>query len=106
MKRHTFIENGEDRKDTAVLLVGTAQEFMIPASDILPTPKGFWITERLADVLVEEGILSAEEADLATEDPAPAEDDASTEEEKSTPAPGKGNKKTSGNRAAKNKSEE
>ena len=98
MKRHTFIENGEDRRETAVLLVGTAQEFMIPASDILPTPKGFWITERLADILVDEGVLAAEDVhEDAVESP---------DETDEQPNPPKGGKNTSGNRAAKNKSEE
>lgn len=97
MRKHTFIENGEDRQATAALLVTAAEDADISRRDILPTGKGFWISETLADVLVEEGILSAEEPEQDPE--VPSEDtedpDVPTEDTEDT--------KTSGNRAAKKK---
>lgn len=39
------------RKDTAILLVGTAREFNISQHDIVSTSNGYRITQRLADVL-------------------------------------------------------
>lgn len=42
------------RKDTAVLLVGTASEFGLPQRSIRTTTAGFWITDKLASVLYDE----------------------------------------------------
>lgn len=39
------------RKDTAVLLVGTAREFGISQHDIQSAQRGFLISQRLQDVL-------------------------------------------------------
>lgn len=83
MQKHTFIPaSGAGRRDIAILLVGTAQEFDVSARNVLPTPSGFWVSEILADILVDEGVL--------TEDG----------EYKGPKKAAK--KKTSGNRAAKN----
>jgi hypothetical protein len=42
------------RKDTAVLLVGTAREFGIDQHNIRRTGSGYTITDRLLDVLIEQ----------------------------------------------------
>lgn len=72
MSDRIFVPNGESRLDTAILLVGTADEFGISQRDIQTTPAGFYISEELDAVLYSE-------ADK----------------------PNKRSKKTSGNRAAK-----
>lgn len=46
-----FISNGEDRKETATLLVGTADEYDIDQRDIRMVRGGFRISEALADAL-------------------------------------------------------
>lgn len=69
----------ENRKETAILLVGTAAEYGLPQADIKPVYDGFLITEELMLV-----VYPDDEAE-APEEPA---------------------KKTSGNRAAKKNSEE
>lgn len=68
-----FVPDGKSRKDTATLLVGTADEYDIPQRDIKAVRGGFTISDALARVLYDEGV------------------------EQTAP------KKTSGNRAAKNK---
>lgn len=45
------------RRDTAVVLVGTAREFGIHQSAIKRTATGYDITTELADVLYDEGVL-------------------------------------------------
>lgn len=83
MRKHLFLPTtAEDRDETASLLVGTAQEFDISTRDILVTPSGFWITERLMDLLVDEKVLSPSGERLSAK-------------KRSTKT------KTSGNRAAK-----
>lgn len=64
------------RKDTASLLVGTAREFGISQHDIKSSPRGFYISDALADILEAEA-----EADEVS---------------------GNTDTKTSGNRAGKN----
>jgi len=56
MKRSVFVPANKagSRKDTAVLLVGTAREFGISQDDILSTSTGYLITERLDAVLQKE----------------------------------------------------
>lgn len=76
MRRPVFVPNGYSRRETAVLLVGTAEEFGLSQRGIAAVAGGFYITEELAGILVSE-------AD-------------------STAKPAKKNKKTSGDRAAKN----
>lgn len=46
-----FIPDGDSRRDTAVLLVGTAEEHDIDQSTIRATTGGFWINEALADLI-------------------------------------------------------
>jgi hypothetical protein len=77
-----FIANDHagSRKDTAVLLVGTAREFGINQRDIRTTTSGFYISDALATVLYDESQQDA----VSGNETKPA-------------------KKTSGNRAAKNK---
>jgi hypothetical protein len=49
---HTvFVPSGDSRRDTAVLLVGTAREYDIDQHSIKMVQGGFRITEELADVL-------------------------------------------------------
>lgn len=73
------------RTDTAVLLVGTAHEHDIDQRDIASTTGGYWITDRLAALVFEEG------------------DEADAEPETEPDTEPKGSN-TSGNRAAKNDS--
>jgi len=77
-----FVPNGESRRETAILLVGTADEYGIDQRSIRSVSGGFYISEELADVLF-------------------AEDDVEQPEE--APAPEAKPTKTSGNRAAKNR---
>lgn len=81
MIKHTvFVTNDTAgfRKDTAVLLVGTAREYKITQRSIKSTNSGYWITDELADLV------------FAAPEPEPE------------PEP---TKKTSGNRAAKKPTE-
>lgn len=85
MQRHFVPENTMDtRKETAVLLVGTAREFGISQRSIQSTYGGFWITQELADVLYDESEQDEPEVS-GNPEPEPVT-----------------KKKTSGNRAAKN----
>lgn len=85
MERNVFVPNGDSRKDTATLLVGTAEEFGLSQRSILVRPTGFYITEELADAV------------YGDEFQPEGDDTEQTEAEKPAPAP----TKTSGNRAAK-----
>lgn len=49
-----FVADGESRHETAVLLIGTAQEHDIDPSLVKAVPGGFRIPETLADVLYSE----------------------------------------------------
>lgn len=49
-----FIADGPSRRDTAVLLVGTADEFGIPQREISAVDGGFEISDALAAVLDKE----------------------------------------------------
>lgn len=84
------------RKDTAVLLVGTATEFGIPQRDIASTRGGFYISDRLAELVYDE----AGEDDQAEPEP----ETVSGNETDTTKAAPKA-AKTSGNRAGKNEQE-
>lgn len=87
-KRHFVPDDTMDsRKETAILLVGTAREFGIPQRSIQTTYGGFWITQELADVLYDE---SDDEPEVEAE----PEAEPKTKSKSTT--------KTSGNRAAKN----
>lgn len=74
-----FVPNGASRQETAILLVGTAEEFGVSQQDIRVVQGGFMISDALNDILTSE---------LEDEDPKPAKKAAAT-------------KKTSGSRAAK-----
>lgn len=54
-----FVPDGGSRKNTAVLLVGTAEEFGLDQRSIRAAQGGFWITEELADVLYHESANNA-----------------------------------------------
>jgi hypothetical protein len=84
-----FVENAAagSRKDTAILLVGTAREFGISQRSIKSARTGFYITEELAALLYDES----------------AEDEVSGNEPEPEPEPE--TTKTSGNRAAKKNSQ-
>ena len=77
---NVFVPNGESRTDTAILLVGTADEHGIDQHEIVATDGGFYISDRLADVAFEE----APEADVDADADADAEDKAEAEPAKST----------------------
>lgn len=49
-----FVPNGDSRQETAIILVGTAEEHGIDQRSIQATRGGFNITEELADVLYDE----------------------------------------------------
>jgi len=72
-----FVPDGDSRRDTAVLLVGTAREYDLGDRAVSATQGGFYISDELADLLYDE-----------------QEEEAGTD-----PEPSK--KNTSGNRAAK-----
>lgn len=46
-----FVPNGESRRDTAILLTGTAEEFGLSKRDIKVVGSGFHITDELAEHL-------------------------------------------------------
>lgn len=52
-----FVPNGDNRRNTLILLLGTAEEFGIDAHAVKSDSKrtGFYITQELADVLYEDG---------------------------------------------------
>lgn len=76
-----FYPDGASRSQSAVLLLGTAEEFGIAPRTVKAVKGGFWITQDLADILAK---------DLAEQD--------SSSEAASAP------KKASGNRAGKKNS--
>lgn len=51
-----FVPNGDSRQETAVLLVGTAEEFNLSQRHIRADRArgGFWISEALADIVYED----------------------------------------------------
>lgn len=55
-KSDPFVPNGESRRDTLTLLLGTAQEYGIDAHAVKSDPgrTGFYVTQELADLLYEE----------------------------------------------------
>lgn len=59
-----FVPNGESRRDTAVLLVGTAREFGIDQRSIRSSYGGFWITDEVKEALT--GVFDKEDADMAS----------------------------------------
>lgn len=76
-----FVPDGDSRQETAVLLVGTADEFGIHQRSIQPTRGGFNITDEMAEALgaepapdepVEEPVGSDIEAALAETAPKPS----------------------------------
>lgn len=84
-----FVPDGGDKRGTAQILTQTARENGIDQRSIRLAKGGFDITEELADALYED----EDDSDTETSDEAPAETDGTT-------------KRTSGNRAAKNKDSE
>lgn len=95
------------RKETAVLLVGTAREFGVSQQDIASTHNGFWISDALADVLdaeVEE-VQPEEVQPKAEPEPEPKKAQPKPEPKKAQPKKGTTSSKTSGNRAGKNEQE-
>lgn len=49
-----FVPDGGSKRDTAVLLTGTAAEFGLPQRDIRVGNGGYWISERLAAFVYDE----------------------------------------------------
>lgn len=61
-----FVPNGASRRETAILLVGTAEEHGIDQRSIRATPSGFFVSEELADILWGDdagGALAPEDSD-------------------------------------------
>lgn len=50
-----FVPNGENRRETAIMLVGAADEYGVSQRSIRTTSTGFFITRELADILGDEG---------------------------------------------------
>lgn len=90
--RDVFVPNGDSRRDTAIVLVGTADEFGIDQRSIKTAPGGFYITNELAALVYDEDELEQPEPEPEPEPKKTARKSTST-------------KKTSGNRAAKNVTE-
>lgn len=90
-----FVPNGESRRETAVLLVGTAGEIGMDTRLIRAVSGGFFIPDDLADVLY----------DAPERQP---EEQASTKTTKKSTSAKKStsDKKASGNRAVKDNSKE
>ena len=64
-----FVPSGSSRKETAILLVGTADEFGIDQHSIRTTSGGFLITQELHDAVYgEDGEVQAEAQDAADAD--------------------------------------
>jgi len=51
----TFVPSGRNRRDTAILLVGTAAEHGLPDSAVFATASGFYISDDLAALLDDAG---------------------------------------------------
>jgi hypothetical protein len=89
-----FVPNGDNRRDTATILLGTAQEHGLDDSrEVVAVQGGFYISDKLADVLYDEGVSEEPEPKPESKPKAKAKKRTTTT-------------KTSGNRAAKNDSEE
>lgn len=69
MNYTAFVPNGDSRKDTLTILLGTAAEHGLDARNIKSSPSrdGFRITDELADVLYEDD----QPTDTSDEAPAP-----------------------------------
>lgn len=94
-----FVEStGADRRETAIILIGTAREAGLDDQHhVKSTTGGFYISDELADVLYDEDAEDDEEV---------SGNESETEEEPEAPEARKRTKKASGDRAAKNDSTE
>ena len=85
------------RRDLAVVLVGSAEEYGFDQRSIRTTPNGFYVSDEQYKLLFEDGVETeagpGAEAEPAPEKPAP---------EKPAPKRRARSTKTSGSRAAKN----
>lgn len=66
-ERHFFVSDGDNRTETAILLVGTAEEHGVSQDDIFATNGGFLVSEEVAD-------LVRDYADVRDIDVEPADD--------------------------------
>lgn len=100
-----FVEStGADRRDTATILIGTAREAGLDDTQhVKSTTGGFYISDRLADILYDEDAEGDEEVSGNQSD---EDEEPETEEEPEAPKARRRNKKASGDRAAKNDSNE
>lgn len=89
------------RKETAVLLVGTADEFKIDQRSIRMVRNGFRITQDLYDVLYDDADNAAEAEAAESEDKTEDAGDTEVKTEEPETKAKTTKKKTSGNRAAK-----
>lgn len=101
-----FVEStGADRRDTAIILIGTAREAGLDDQHhVKSTTGGYYISDELADILYDEDAEGDEEVSGNESD-----EDEEQETEEPTEAPktrSKRAKKASGDRAAKNDSNE
>lgn len=58
-----FVPDGPSRRETAILLVGTAAEHGLRDDSVHASQNGFWITDDLADILYDEDVLGADPDD-------------------------------------------
>lgn len=107
-----FVPNGDSRRDTAIILIGTAQEHGLDdARAVRAAQGGFYISDELADLLYDEPEQAEPEQteqdetevsrNTETEDEPEQEPEAKPKARKTT-AKKSSPKKASGNRAAKN----
>lgn len=95
-----FVPDGDSRRDTAVLLIGTAREYqMDDARVVRAVAGGFYISDELAELLYDEDEQEPEVSGNP-ETKAPAEAPKASRKRSSS------KKKASGNRAAKNSTAE
>lgn len=70
-----FVPNGDSRQATAVLLTGTAREYDIDQREVKAVNGGFFISDRLADIVYEGG-TEGEALDTSDVEPLEGEADA------------------------------
>lgn len=99
-----FVPDGDSRQDTAVLLVGTADEYGIDQRNIRAARGGFRISQSVADAL---GLDTSDEPEQAEPEPEEVSGNPETEPEpepakKSTRKKSTSKTNASGNRAGEN----
>jgi len=63
-----FVANGENRRETAQVLVGTAEEYGVDQDDIFATQDGFRISQAMSDAMAKAEVDDLEDATPVTKD--------------------------------------